>query len=52
MVSKMVLTSRLNPTYFTMPILTALFPAGLAIVLDRYVKVIGLHAQMPDAPRK
>lgn len=33
-----------------MPILTALFPAGLEIVLDRYVRVIGLQAQIPDAP--
>lgn len=33
-----------------MPILTALFSAGLAMVLDRYVKVMGLHAQTPDAP--
>jgi len=37
-------------THLTIPILTALFSAGLAIVFERYVRVIGLQAQIPEAP--
>lgn len=40
----------LNITHLTIPMDTARFSAGRAMVFDKKLSVIGLHAQIPDAP--